>query len=203
MKAILAGRAETARSEARDRERAQPLGVSLDELIDRRLADGASSGDGETEEELAFRIMGALFAVMPQASTAKPFLAQVRRLLPGRSAERYRALYRHALDAWVRSPDALDDRASFRRFCRISWQEPKLEHKPRQSAATRYSPAPPPCTNAHSAPIHDPTGQNQPSTSGQAGTNRTNLLTDEDISSYRHSIYVNFLVADKYNIQVP
>lgn len=101
MKAIFAERAEKARREVAEGGQAQPVGSSLDREIDRRLANGAPSGTEETEEDLAFRIMGALFAIMPQASTAKPFLAQARRLLPGRSAERYRALYRHALDAWV------------------------------------------------------------------------------------------------------
>lgn len=103
MRRILYRRLATARREARERKRAEPVGGSLDEEIDRRLTTGstpATDAAHGTEEDLAFRIMGALFTILPN-STEKPFFVQVSRLLPGRSPERYRSLYRHALDRWT------------------------------------------------------------------------------------------------------
>lgn len=71
--------------------------------IDEILASDAFVNRNKQRDDpkvVAFRVLGALFQLDPSQSSDRPFQAQIRRLLPGKTSKEYEELYCHALAEW-------------------------------------------------------------------------------------------------------
>ena len=74
------------------------------EKIDEMIASDAFLDfhtDRADPKVAAFRILGAIFKIIPSCSSEAPFNAQIRRVLPGLTGTEYDELYQHALVEWV------------------------------------------------------------------------------------------------------
>jgi len=79
-------------------------GSTLDQRIDRMLADDAFTYEGQDRSDprvIAFRVLGELFEMNRSGDNKPELFRQIRRLLPGRSETEYQALYRHAMNEWM------------------------------------------------------------------------------------------------------
>lgn len=75
-----------------------------DQKIDEMLASSSFLHGEENRDDphvISFRILGEIFQMNPSNSSKKPFHAQIRRVMPGKTEAEYAELFRRALAEWT------------------------------------------------------------------------------------------------------